>query len=273
MKVQEEKETNDAFLKTIMMKENNTFRIKCENRIDWERLPYFNYLKKVEYPEMSSFQTGCQCGEKGCIKSAECCPQALGSEFVFDVDKRICALSHQMIVECNDTCSCSRDCPNRPKVQKISFCIYKTSDRGWALKTLENIPTGSFVIEYTGELIDQAEAKKRSHYYNKTGKSYLFDLDYNVDAEAEYSIDATREGNLSRFINHSCQANLQTWPATTCVENPKMHRLYYIALRSIRAGEELTVDYSGGVILHPVEKSKDAIECKCGSAMCKGYIF
>lgn len=272
-KVQREKSINDEFFKKIMKKEKKAFIIKSENRIDFDVVPTFNYLRKVEYPKMDKPKVGCKC-ETNCMKSSACCPQTMNVEFVFDVDKRICATSHQMIVECNDACSCDSSCVNRPKTPKFGFSVFKTSNRGWALKTLDNIPAGSFVIEYIGELIDQAEAKKRSRVYNKTGVTYLFDLDYNIEAEADFSIDATHKGNLSRFINHSCEANLQTWPATSCNDNPNMHRLYYFALRSIRSGEELTIDYSGGVHLNPRgTPPKDAITCKCGTVACKGYIF
>lgn len=271
LRVEEEKATNNVFLNKIMKKEKNQFVVKAQNLIDYETVPTFEYLRRVKFPK-ASIKIGCKC-EGGCSKSSQCCPKLLDAEFVYDVDHRICALSHQMIVECNDACSCDATCINRPKAPTISFCIFKTTNRGWALKTLRSIPAGSFVIEYTGELIDQDEAQKRTRVYNKTGHTYLFDLDYNVRAEAMYSIDATKTGNLSRFINHSCEANLQTWPARSCNDDPNVHRLYYIALRQIRSGEELTVDYSGGVINPKMNPPKDATVCKCGSDICKGYIF
>lgn len=272
-KIQREQSTNGSIVKAIMKKEKKAFQFTVENKIDYDAVPDFKYLQKVDYPTKSKSENGCKC-EGVCKKNSNCCPQTKGLDLVYDVDGRICALKHQMIVECSDACSCNMSCPNRAKANKISVCLFKTADRGWALKTLESIPAGKFVIEYTGELITQAEAKKRTRLYNKTGVTFLFDLDYNEDGEATYSIDATNGGNLSRFINHSCNANLQTWPATSCSEDPKMHRLYYFSLRQIRAGEELTVDYGGGVHIVPGSTPpKDAVRCKCGADICKGYIF
>lgn len=270
LKSQREKTENKEFLKTIVKKEK--LNVKAENSIDYDPVPSFSYLMKVENPFKKKLKFGCECPE-GCSKDSNCCPKMRKVNFVYDVDERICALSHQMIVECNDYCKCDKTCLNRPKKTQVSLCIFKTADRGWALKALDAIPSGTFVVEYVGELIDQSQAKKRTRIYNKIGVTYLFDLDYNVKGEATYSIDATHKGNLSRFINHSCAANLQTWPATSCNENRDMHRLYYISLRAIRAGEELTVDYSGGVINPSKKPPKDAIPCKCGSEICKGYIF
>lgn len=273
LRIEKEKATNQLLIDEILAKESNSIKVVIENTVDFETIPKFEYLRNVSGCLKTDVNSGCEC-KNDCYKSSKCCPKQLGLKCVYDTDGRICAQAHQMIVECNEFCKCDLTCPNRPKKLNISLRVFKTADRGWALKTMQAIPAGTFVIEYTGELIDEADAKKRSRVYDKTGLTYLFDLDYNEADEASYSIDATYKGNLSRFINHSCQANLQTWPATSCNENSRMHRLYYFSLRLIRAGEELTVDYCGGV--HPnflPSRQDNAIACKCGSEQCKGYIF
>lgn len=103
----------------------------------------------------------------------------------------------------------------------------------------------------------------------------MFDLDYNDKSESFYSIDATLKGNLSRFINHSCNANLQTWPAVYASEDKNKHRLYYFSLRGIRANEELTIDYFGGVVSSQTSKKVpvNAKPCKCEAINCRGLIF
>jgi SET domain-containing protein len=63
---------------------------------------------------------------------------------------------------------------------------------------------GSFILEYVGELIGQQEANKRAE------TAYLFDLNFDK-RENFYTIDAFKYGNLSRFINHSCEPNAQIW--------------------------------------------------------------
>ena len=45
---------------------------------------------------------------------------------------------------------------------------------GWGVRSLAEIPKGSFVCEYTGELISDTEADARDD------DSYLFDLDCKV---------------------------------------------------------------------------------------------
>jgi histone-lysine N-methyltransferase SUV39H len=274
-----EQEKNANMLATIMKEENNSFEISAENNVDFDPVPNFTYLSKVNYPKIyhKINNIGCECNNK-CNGQSNCCPKLEGLEMVYhEVDERINA-RHQMIVECNDFCNCDKTCPNRPKPISTKLCIFKTKNRGWAIKTLENIPIGKFIMEYTGECLDEKEARKRSRVYEKEGMTFLFDLDYNENGQASYSIDATYQGNISRFINHSCNPNLQTWPATTCIQDPRMHKLYYFSQRFIRAGEELTIDYTGGVDKTPIQvdpndNSVARTKCLCNSSRCRGYIF
>ena len=67
------------------------------------------------------------------------------------------------------------------------------------------------VIEYVGQVVRQTVADLREKRYEAVGigSSYLF----RVDSDA--IVDATRYGNLARFINHSCNVSPSTcfaWP-------------------------------------------------------------
>jgi len=57
------------------------------------------------------------------------------------------------------------------------------------------------IIEYVGEVIRLSMADHREINYTKQGigSSYLFRLDN------EFCIDATKMGNIARFMNHSCE--------------------------------------------------------------------
>lgn len=70
----------------------------------------------------------------------------------------------------------------------------------WGLFALEPIAADEMVIEYVGSGIRQSVADLREKKYEKSGigSSYLFRVD------SETIIDATKCGNLARFINHSC---------------------------------------------------------------------
>ena len=62
------------------------------------------------------------------------------------------------------------------------------------------------VIEYVGQMVRPSVADHREKKYNAMGigSSYLFRVDL------ETIIDATKVGNLARFINHSCNVSYIT---------------------------------------------------------------
>lgn len=120
------------------------------------------------------------------------------------------------------------------------------------------IPSGTRVIEYTGELITKAEAKQREldrlerERRGEDSNVYIFDLN------TRYDLDGRSEDNLARLINHSCAPN--------CVAETIRGHIWVIARRDIPADEELTFDYGFPYKtwrLHP---------CRCGAPRCVGFI-
>lgn len=71
---------------------------------------------------------------------------------------------------------------------------------------MDNIKQETFVIEYVGELINHDEFLRRL-----TAKQEAKDENfYFLTVTPNLLIDAGPKGNLSRFISHSCEPNLQT---------------------------------------------------------------
>lgn len=68
------------------------------------------------------------------------------------------ALAGTAIFECNNRCDCDDSCPNRvvQRGRRVRLCIYRTPNKGWAVKTLQRIKEGAFVLEYLGELTQPA---------------------------------------------------------------------------------------------------------------------
>ncbi len=84
-----------------------------------------------------------------------------------------------MLFECNEMCSCHvATCHNRVIQHGITarLQVYRTEGMGWGVKALADIPKGTFVCEYVGEIISDSEADTRED-------SYLFDLDNRVRKE------------------------------------------------------------------------------------------
>lgn len=74
---------------------------------------------------------------------------------------------------------------------------FHTAGRGWGLKALQDIKVGQFVIEYVGEVIDEAEYKRRlQRKMELKNESYYF-----LTIDQNRIIDAEPKGNLSRFMS------------------------------------------------------------------------
>ena len=91
------------------------------------------------------------------------------------------------------------------KLRKKSLKFCKSDIHDWGLFAMETIAPEEFVIEYVGETIRQSVADHREKCYNARGigSSYMFRIDQDT------IVDATKCGNLSRFINHSCDVSYQ----------------------------------------------------------------
>ncbi|CAH8562745.1 unnamed protein product [Schistosoma intercalatum] len=130
--------------------------------------------------------------------------------------------------------------------------------RGWGLKTMVAIRAGEFVNEYIGDLIDEDEANRRLRFAheNNITNYYMMKLD------SQRIIDAGPKGNLSRFMNHSCDPNLNTQKWTVNGDN----RIGLFAVRDISAGEELTFNYNF------VALGQERLNCRCGASNCVGFL-
>ncbi|XP_040297997.1 histone-lysine N-methyltransferase EHMT1 isoform X6 [Bufo bufo] len=168
-------------------------------------------------------------------------------------------LEPPLIFECNHACSCWRNCRNRVVQNglKVRLQMFRTKNMGWGVRSLQEIPMGTFVCEYAGELISDTEADVREE------DTYLFDLD-NKDGEV-YCIDARFYGNISRFINHLCEPNLLPVRVFMSHQDLRFPRIAFFSSRQIHAGEQIGFDY--GDRFWDI-KSK-LFSCCCGSPKCK----
>ncbi|KAF9906298.1 histone methyltransferase set1 [Linnemannia zychae] len=146
---------------------------------------------------------------------------------------------------------------NQLKVRKKQLRFAKSPIHDWGLFAMEKVDANDMVIEYIGEVIRQKVADHREKRYERMGigSSYLFRVDDDT------VIDATKMGNIARFINHCCTPNCNAKIIT--VDGQKKIVIY--AKRDIEEGEEITYDYK-----FPLEADK--IPCLCGSRGCRGTL-
>lgn len=134
-----------------------------------------------------------------------------------------------------------------PKYASFRLRIAPSAIHRWGVYAEERIPAGRKVMEYTGERISRRETKRRS----ERPLNYLFTLD------KYWCLDGSVGGSGAEFINHSCDPNIRAMVL-------KGHILY-MSKRTIRKGEELTVDYN-------FSKDVDKVPCRCGVTSCRGTI-
>ena len=104
------------------------------------------------------------------------------------------------------------------------------------------------IAEYTGERISDWEAMKRAR-----GRRHL----RICDIDGKWSLDGAVGGNGTHYINHSCNPNAY-------MRTLHDHVLFF-ALRDIKAGEEITIDYEQTLL-------PDSRRCRCGAENCRGTI-
>lgn len=109
-----------------------------------------------------------------------------------------------------------------PQVLEKKYVSVRRSRAGLGLFARTDIKKGAFVVEYTGDVLTRAEANKRN-------SRYLF------ETSANRLIDGSPRSNLARYVNHACEPN--------CEIEIIRGRVYVVALRDIKAGEELGYDY------------------------------
>uniref|UniRef100_A0A8C1N0Q7 Euchromatic histone-lysine N-methyltransferase 2 n=1 Tax=Cyprinus carpio TaxID=7962 RepID=A0A8C1N0Q7_CYPCA len=242
--------------------------IPCVNGVDDEGCPS-DYKYIAENCETSTMNIDrnithlqhCSCTDD--CSSSNCLCGQLSIRCWYDKDHRLLQefnkIEPPLIFECNMACSCHKTCKNRV-VQagiKVRLQLYRTEKMGWGVRALQDIPQGSFICEYVGELISDAEADVRED------DSYLFDLD-NKDGEV-YCIDARYYGNISRFINHLCDPNIIPVRVFMLHQDLRFPRIAFFSSRDIFTGQELGFDY--GDRFWDI-KSK-YFTCQCGSEKCK----
>ncbi|XP_056149726.1 histone-lysine N-methyltransferase EHMT1a [Lampris incognitus] len=242
--------------------------INCVNGIDDEPCPDgFKYIpdscissplnidKDITHLQHCTCTDDCSSSTCMCAQLSLCC--WYDSEGRLPLD--FCQREPPVLFECNHACSCWRTCRNRVVQNglRARLQLYRTQKMGWGVRALQDIPQGTFICEYVGEIITDAEADKREN------DSFLFTLDNKVGDV--HCIDARLFGNIGRFINHLCEPNLLAIRVFTMHQDLRFPRIAFFSSRPIQAGDQIGFDYGD---YYWKIKGK-YFGCQCGSPKCR----
>lgn len=113
------------------------------------------------------------------------------------------------------------------------ICIKWINDiLGYGAFLEEDVSPGMFIAEYTG-LVRRLYADQPDH------NAYCFAYPTRLWCRKNFIIDALRQGNVTRFFNHSEKPSLETLCA---VDRGLLHQVF-IAEKHLKSGTELTFNY------------------------------
>ncbi|HUP90645.1 MAG TPA: SET domain-containing protein-lysine N-methyltransferase [Solimonas sp.] len=148
-----------------------------------------------------------------------------------------------------------------------NIVLRRSKIHGNGVFAVRTLPKGKRVIRYGGKVLAQSVVDRRFGGDADTGHTFLFTLN------DRYVIDGASGGNISRWINHSCEPNCETVWLEHEGGDKKKDRIYIETMRRIRPGEELTYDY-GIVLEEPHTRRMKAIwACHCGAKRCTGTLL
>ncbi|GMR54435.1 hypothetical protein PMAYCL1PPCAC_24630, partial [Pristionchus mayeri] len=241
---------------------------------------YVHLSKKVQKAEREAHGTPLKhkCGVDCCCaggssRECHCCP------------------NENDTVECNEDCACTiEDCPSRimQRGRKTLMAVIRHPVKGWTTRALEDIPEGTYVGDYAGEMLTAWENKQLEQTYSTDLPYPLVDRrkpsaihqknDAKVSKNGGYchrplAMTALRKGNEGRWHSHSCDYNMQLTARFVSRKDWAFARLAFFTVKDVKIGQELTWNYHGDKLLRAISSKKkfrsDLIpRCVCGSSQC-----
>ncbi|KAL2326212.1 hypothetical protein Fmac_025270 [Flemingia macrophylla] len=269
--------------------------VSLVNEVDNEKCPFFQYFNDLLHPKpfsLAQSSYGCSC-TKSCVPGDLSCSCIQRNEGDFPYTSTAVLVSRKQLVhECGPMCKCFPNCKNRVSQSglKLQMEVFKTKDRGWGLRSLDPIRAGTFICEYTGEVIDRAKVNpyreyndeyifNTSHIYDPFKWNYepslLEEISSNVSSEdycmpSPLIISSKSSGNVARFMNHSCSPNVFWQPVLYAENNQSYLHIAFFALRHIPPMSELTYDYGCSGHVEGSNAPNGRKKCLCGSSKCRG---
>lgn len=143
----------------------------------------------------------------------------------------------------------------------------KSEIHGNGVFATEAIEKGERLVRYKGKLRTHDEVDTEYGEDDEDGHTFLFTLN------DDYVIDANVDGNVARWINHSCSPNCEAVVEENGKGKRHKDKVFIEAIRKIGEGEELTYNYGITLDEPHTAKLKKLWACKCGAKNCTGTML
>uniref|UniRef100_A0A8K9XHD9 [histone H3]-lysine(4) N-trimethyltransferase n=1 Tax=Oncorhynchus mykiss TaxID=8022 RepID=A0A8K9XHD9_ONCMY len=211
--------------------------LSCVNEIDITPPPDVAYSKE-RIPEdgvfintSPEFLVGCDCTD-GCrdkskcschqltLQATACTPGAQINHTAGYTQKRLEECLPTGIYECNKRCKCcSQMCTNR-LVQhglQVRLQLFKTQNKGWGIRCLDDVAKGSFVCIYAGKILTDDFADKEGL---EMGDEYFANLDHSLCPPCLLSLSRGAGGDSSKDGDSDEESNNDKSSDDTFVKDP-----------------------------------------------------
>ena len=256
----------DAEVKNNLLEEKIRMKMSkfsIENLVDDDVLQDFRFIDDYQVGSGSKVRLH-RLPLISCQEHCSCDREAIDDGRAYAGESCPCLMSRQgdILYECNDDCLCKDKCMSRvcSKNSSSKMTVFK-GPRGWSVRTDCEIPRGQWVMNLTGELRLQKEMEPKPSL--KVMRLSLAHLDQDM----VHVVDMRTAGNLSRFVTHSCDPNLESKYFFSGNYNLYQPRVALFAKKRIEKGEELTLDYGFPRTFDGKKK------CLCEAKVCRYFIY
>ncbi|KAL6644343.1 hypothetical protein ACP70R_015951 [Stipagrostis hirtigluma subsp. patula] len=241
-------------------------RVPVCNKVDDDRSPLdFEYTVSPEFPVRSvpvpvKRQRGCHCAA-GCGSRCRCERRNRGGP-VYNEDGTL-VMGRPVVYECGALCGCPMTCVNRvtQRGMKYRLEVFRSMETGWGVRTLDLIQPGTFVCEYSGDVVvdDQSgsalvvdgsfiDPKRFPERWREWGDASATEPNIQGPRFPEFPgpchlLDVSRKRNVASYISHSCTPNVFLQFVVHGNEDESCPHLMVFAMETIPPMRELSIDY------------------------------
>ncbi|KAL0414172.1 UNVERIFIED_CONTAM: Histone-lysine N-methyltransferase family member SUVH9 [Sesamum radiatum] len=234
------------------------------NDVDKDHDPlYYEYLISTVFPPYvyhCGSTSGCDC-VGGCMDDCFCAKKN-GGEFPYNL-QGILVRGKPLIFECGPHCRCPPSCRNRvaQKGVRNRFEVFRSTETGWGVRSLDLIQAGSFICEYAGVVLTREQVQ----VFTMNGDSLIYPsrfaerwrewgnlsevfCDYKCPEDPstpplDFAMDVSRMRNVACYMSHSSSPNVLVQLVLYDHNNVSFPHLMLFAMENIPPMRELSLDY------------------------------